>query len=73
VRWPRWIALVNHFGSVSLGRRQVVAAEILGGRRVSVRIDSGFAVATSGYLWQEPNPKTATRGEDTDATAGDRG
>ncbi|MEV6494013.1 hypothetical protein AB0M20_36120 [Actinoplanes sp. NPDC051633] len=31
---------VNRYGSVSLGRHQVVAADILGGRRVSIRIET---------------------------------
>ena len=31
---------VNRFGSVSLGQHLVLAAEILGGRRVGIRIDT---------------------------------
>ena len=53
---------VNRTGSVSLGQRLVVAADILGGRRVSIRIDpatlSFFDPETRQLLRIRPNPLT---------------
>jgi transposase InsO family protein len=53
---------VNRTGSVSLGQRMVVAADILGGRRVSIRIDqstlSFFDPETRQLLRTRPNPLT---------------
>ncbi|WP_207229852.1 integrase core domain-containing protein [Krasilnikovia cinnamomea] len=53
---------VNRFGSVSLGQRMVVAADILGGRRVSIRIDATtltfFDPETRQLLRTRPNPFT---------------
>jgi len=54
---------VNRTGSVSLGQRLVVAADVLGGRRVSIRIDqstlSFFDPETRQLLRIRPNPLTA--------------
>jgi transposase InsO family protein len=54
---------VNRTGSVSLGQRLVVAADVLGGRRVSIRIDtttlSFFDPQTRQLLRTRPNPLTA--------------
>jgi integrase-like protein len=51
---------VNRFGTVSLGQRLVVAADILSGRRVSIRIDtttlSFFDPETRRLLRTRPNP-----------------
>jgi transposase InsO family protein len=53
---------VNRFGTVSLGQRQVVAADILAGRRVSIRIDTTtltfFDPETRQLLRTRPNPLT---------------
>jgi transposase InsO family protein len=53
---------VNRFGTVSLGQRPVVAADILSGRRVSIRIDtttlSFFDPETRQLLRTQPNPLT---------------
>jgi len=53
---------VNRTGSVSLGRHLVLAADILGGRRVSIRIDittlSFFDPETRQLLRTRPNPLT---------------
>ncbi len=53
---------VNRYGSVSLGQHQVVAADILGGRRVSIRIDATtltfFDPDTRQLLRTRPNPLT---------------
>ncbi|WP_409000632.1 IS481 family transposase [Streptomyces europaeiscabiei] len=54
---------VNNHGLVGLGGRQVLAAEILGGRRVSVRIDeatlSFFDPSSRELLRVRPNPLTS--------------
>jgi hypothetical protein len=54
---------VNRFGSVSLGQHLVLAADILGGRRVGIRIDgqtlSFFDLETRQLLRTRPNPLTA--------------
>jgi transposase InsO family protein len=54
---------VNRFGSVSLGQHLVLAAEILGGRRVGIRIDgktlSFFDLESRQLLRTRPNPLTA--------------
>ncbi len=54
---------VNKHGLVGLGGRQVLAAEILGGRRVSVRIDeatlSFFDPSSRELLRVRPNPLTS--------------
>jgi transposase InsO family protein len=53
---------VNRYGSVVLGGRPVLAADILGGRRVAVRIDgqtlSFFDPETRDLLRTRPNPLT---------------
>jgi transposase InsO family protein len=53
---------VNRYGSVSLGQHQVVAADVLGGRRVSIRIDTTtltfFDPQTRQLLRTRPNPLT---------------
>jgi Integrase core domain len=53
---------VNRTGSVSLGQHIVLAADILGGRRVSIRIDqktlSFFDPETRQLLRTRPNPLT---------------
>ena len=53
---------VNAVGSVSLAGRQVLAAEILGGRRVGVRVDAStlmfYDPATGELLRTRPNPLT---------------
>jgi hypothetical protein len=53
---------VNRFGSVSLGQHLILAAEILGGRRVGIRIDpttlSFFDLETRQLLRTRPNPLT---------------
>jgi transposase InsO family protein len=53
---------VNRFGSVSLGQHVVLAAEILGGRRIGVRIDAQtltfFDLTTRELLRTRPNPLT---------------
>ncbi|WP_411267404.1 IS481 family transposase [Actinoplanes sp. KI2] len=53
---------VNRFGTVSLGQRPIVAADILSGRRVSIRIDtttlSFFDPETRQLLRTRPNPLT---------------
>src|SRR3954454_19899785 len=53
---------VNRFGTVSLGQRPVVAADILSGRRVSIRIDTTtltfFDPETRQLLRTRPNPLT---------------
>jgi transposase InsO family protein len=53
---------VNRFGTVSLGQRPVVAADILAGRRVSIRIDTTtltfFDPQTRQLLRTRPNPLT---------------
>ena len=53
---------VNRFGSVSLGQHLVLAADILGGRRVGIRIDgqtlSFFDLDTRQLLRTRPNPLT---------------
>ena len=53
---------VNRYGSVSLGQHQVVAADILGGRRVGIRIEattlSFFDPDTRQLLRTRPNPLT---------------
>ncbi|MEV5463699.1 hypothetical protein AB0L17_37265 [Streptomyces cellulosae] len=55
--------MVNKHGLVGLGGRQVLAAEILGGRRVSVRIDeatlSFFDPSSRELLRVRPNPLTS--------------
>ncbi|MER6359223.1 IS481 family transposase [Streptomyces sp. NPDC001634] len=54
---------VNNHGLVGLGGRQVLAAEILGGRRVSIRIDeatlSFFDPSSRELLRVRPNPLTS--------------
>jgi transposase InsO family protein len=54
---------INAVGSVSLAGRQVLAAEILGGRRVGIRIDAStlmfYDPATGELLRTRPNPLTA--------------
>jgi hypothetical protein len=54
---------VNRFGSVSLGQHLVLAADILGGRRVGIRIDgqtlSFFDLDTRQLLRTRPNRLTA--------------
>jgi hypothetical protein len=54
---------VNNAGLVGLGRRQVLAAEILGGRRVGIRIDpatlSFFDLTSRELLRVRPNPLTS--------------
>lgn len=54
---------VNKHGLMGLGGRQVLAAEILGGRRVSVRIDeatlSFFDPSSRELLRVRPNPLTS--------------
>jgi transposase InsO family protein len=54
---------VNRCGSVSLGQHIVLAAEILGGRRVGIRIDAHtlafFDLDTRELLRTRPNPLTA--------------
>ncbi len=54
---------VNATGSVSLAGRLVLAAEILGGRRVGIRIDAATLMfhdpATGELLRTRPNPLTA--------------
>jgi transposase InsO family protein len=54
---------VNRYGSVSLGGRVVLAAEILGGRRVGIRIDAQtlafFDLDSRELLRTRPNPLTA--------------
>jgi transposase InsO family protein len=51
---------VNRYGSVGLGRHTVLAAEILGGRRVGIRIDGQtlafFDLDTRELLRTRPNP-----------------
>jgi hypothetical protein len=53
---------VNRYGSVSLGGHMVLAAEILGGRRVSIRIDTHtlalFDPDSRELLRTRPNPLT---------------
>jgi hypothetical protein len=53
---------VNAVGSVSLAGRQVLAAEILGGRRVGIRVDAAtlmfYDPATGELLRTRPNPLT---------------
>jgi hypothetical protein len=53
---------VNRFGAVSLGQHLVLAAEILGGRRVGIRIDpttlSFFDLETRQLLRTRPSPLT---------------
>nr|WP_019355171.1 IS481 family transposase [Streptomyces sp. AA1529] len=54
---------VNNHGLVGLGGRQVLAAEILGGRRVSVRIETAtlsfFDPSSRELLRVRPNPLTS--------------
>jgi hypothetical protein len=53
---------VNRTGSVSLGQHMVLAADVLGGRRVAIRIDattlSFFDPDTRRLLRTRPNPLT---------------
>ncbi|WP_232840519.1 hypothetical protein [Streptomyces sp. Go-475] len=54
---------MNNHGLVGLGGRQVLAAEILGGRRVSIRIDeatlSFFDPSSRELLRVRPTPLTS--------------
>lgn len=53
---------VSRLGLVSLGNRQLLAAEILGGRRVGIRIEAAtlmfFDIDTRELLRTRPNPLT---------------
>ncbi|MFG2128973.1 hypothetical protein ACGFNV_14410 [Streptomyces sp. NPDC048751] len=55
--------MVNNSGLVGLGGRQVLAAEILGGRQVGIRIDdetlSFFDPSSRELLRVRPNPLTS--------------
>ena len=55
--------IVYRFGSASLDQRLVLAAEILGGRRVGIRIDttrlSFFDLESRQLLRTRPNPLNA--------------
>ncbi|MFF8100871.1 integrase core domain-containing protein [Streptomyces sp. NPDC016640] len=55
--------VVNNSGLVGLGGHQVLAAEILGGRQVGIRIDDGtlsfFDPASRELLQVRPNPLTS--------------
>lgn len=57
--------VVNNSGLVNLGGRQVLAAEILGGRQVGIRIDeetlSFFDPASRELLRVRPNPLTSEK------------
>jgi hypothetical protein len=54
---------INKYGSVSLGQHIILAAEILGGRRVSIRIERNtllfFDPDTRDLLRVRPNPLSA--------------